>query len=640
MPKMEWDSSGDPSEESLHREPELPEHSRAQRKGGAAPIGRAQAKETGGPSGPSFVSCGSETRDLPGAGAGQGERPAVEEQATETIFGESSDEKGSPTFDIPSLTTLPDFTGVDAEAVDEKSFIQSLRQKLPANVVEYLQTEAFASKIHIEALLEARRLLSGDEILKLVSDFFRVPLAPHMKPDRDVLKKSILMFMVNNILPLSPTEFVIAAPREAILLSRIIAKEGFTRPRFYLAKRNAIAKALRTAIISLREPARVLQDKVNDFLEKGRGAAAVNYLIAYAYRLYASDLHFEHEGKHGRIRARVDGIMEDICPLSSTQYERVIVAVYQMTGSAQPNLKESGDGAFSVDGLPIQVRVSLIPSLEGHHHVVMRLLPKETNVPSGEDLGYASKTWGNILASVKRASSGLILLVGPTGAGKNSTLFSMLSSLDTHGKKLIEVADPIEYKHMFGIQAQLADSEKVSWSYPDALRAALRHDPDMIFVGEIRDKESAKIALDAARTGHLIFSTVHAETPFEAYDRLSDLGCSVPYLLGATRLIIAQRLLRRVCVSCGGTGCQMCVGGYSGRFAVAEVLEMTENMREAFNGQLPVTQKKRYEVAKKVNPEYVTLREAAEAAVRDKMTTAAEIFRVLGVEITSQENLV
>lgn len=611
MPKMEWD------EESDRPGIELPEHQTLKTR---APEKGLIHEDPG-----SAVPKEEKKRATPG--------PTSPEKPTEpaTTF-ESKD----------SLPPSPSGTSFMAEAlenVDDRSFFRILQTQLPKEDVKYLQAESYAAGLPVEALIEAKRLLPPETLLQLTSDFFNIPVAPTLKPDRDVLKKDVLRFMTNNILPLSPTEFVIAAPRNATIFAQQLSQIGLFRPKFFLARKGTISKALMSAIMSIRETPKALQDQIDKSIQSGKGAAAVTNIVSYAYRLYASDLHFERQSSHGRLRARIHGIMEEICPLTPTQYERLVVAIYQMIGSTQPSLQESGGGAFDVAGIPVQVRVSLMPSLYGHHNVVMRLLPKDSDVPSGEDLGYTTEKWERILRAVKKSASGLVLMVGPTGSGKNSTLFSILSSLDTRGKKLIEVADPIEYKHMFGIQTQLSDSGKVTWNYPDALRESLRHDPDMIYVGEIRDEKSAKIALDAARTGHLIFSTVHAETVFEAFDRLVDLGCPISYLLASVNLVIAQRLVRKICQNCEGAGCHSCGGGYVGRTAVAEVLEMSEAIREEFNGSLPPTQRARYDIVSHIDRDFKTLREEAILAVQNKTTSWEELLRVFGIEDMRGENV-
>lgn len=563
-----------------------------------------------------------QTRQAPTSISNNVERK-VEQATTQHEVKETTEPRA---VDMPATVEVQDQSNPD-----DKSFLVALAKDLPQSTLDFLQAEKRTStQLSLESLVELKRLLPPDRLVQLVSEFFKIPLATNFTPDREVLKKHIVFFMAKNILPLSPTEFVIATPRLGTVIRRDLAKEGFQQVRFYVARKGIIAKALRTAILSMRDKPQAVQDRIQEHIGRGQFTKAVTEIISYAFRLYSSDLHFERRDTHGVIRARVDGILEDICPLSADQYDRTVGAIYRLAETQQPSARESADGAFQVDGFPLQVRVSFFPSLHGTHNVVMRLLPASTDVPSGEDLGYSTDEWAGILKAVQKSSSGLVLLVGPTGSGKNSTIFSLLSSLDTRGKKLIEVADPIEYQHMLGIQAQLVETEKLQWRYADALRAALRHDPDMIAVGEIRDEESAKIALDAARTGHLIFSTVHAETAFEAFDRLADLGCKIPYLLSAVKLVVAQRLLRKLCQNCFGDGCQKCVGGFTGRFAIAEVLTVTDALREEFNGQLPVTPKKRADAARLHCPGYRTLLEAALQAEKDKLTTRSEIERVLG----------
>jgi len=533
----------------------------------------------------------------------------------------------------PESVALPEVSGAtEAVTVDDRSLLRRLEQDLSPFEIDFLTTEQRVSGVPVERLLEMKRILSPDKVLALVSEFFQIPQAARLVPDLEILQKNILFFMTNNLLPLSASEFVMASPRDLKILEKKLREKGFAKPRFKVARSRSIAKALRGAIMALRERPSAFHANLRGLLEHGRFATVVEEILAYAYRIYASDVHFERFKTHGTIRARVDGVLEEIVPLSPDHYDRIITAMYQLVKSQQPSAKESSDGAWSVEGLPLQIRASFYPSLNGTHNTVLRLLATSSDMVSGEDLGYSSEMWGGILRTVRQSASGLILFVGPTGSGKNSSLFSLISTLDTRGKKLLEVADPIEYQHMLGAQAQLVDTDKLQWKYADALRSALRHDPDMIFVGEIRDDESARIALDAARTGHLIFSTVHAETSFEAFDRLADLKCSMPYLLGSVKLIVAQRLLRRLCKNCAGRSCPHCLGGYSGRFALSEVLHMTDSLRETLNGELPVTAQKRTEIAKKHVPGYRTLRESAQQAIDEGLTNKEEVARVLGTE--------
>lgn len=523
-----------------------------------------------------------------------------------------------------------------------KGFSAVFADVLSKEELAFLDTEAKATSgssnpLKVEDLIIRKRLLPPDVLLDKLAEFFKKDIRGVIKDltadkiDKDIFKKNMSFFIVDNIAPLKNGSFAISNPRLHKQIERKLYELGVTKPELWLAEARKISKALRTTASSIRSTPEELFNKIKKYCEEIQYAKAAHEIIHYAFQVFASDLHLERRETHGVLRLRVDGVMEDTTALSIGVYERVVGAIYQLTQTQQPNIQESGDGAFDMPTLPLQLRVSFYPSLYGAHNIVMRLLPKTQETPTGDDLGYKPEVWKHIVDTASNATSGLILYAGPTGSGKSSSLFALLSTVDTKGKKLLEVADPIEYQHMLGVQAQLAETEKLKWRYADALRSALRHDPDLLLVGEIRDEESAKIALDAARTGHLIFSTVHAETTWEVFDRLQDLGLDIKYLLSATKMIVAQRLLRRICKSCFGNGCHTCRGtGYAGRFAIAEVLTLTDALREQLAGKLPPTRVRQEALAFEHVPYYMTLQMAAKEAINNKLTTVAEAERVLG----------
>jgi type II secretory ATPase GspE/PulE/Tfp pilus assembly ATPase PilB-like protein len=523
-----------------------------------------------------------------------------------------------------------------------KGFSAVFADVLSKEELAFLETEAKATSgssnpLKVEDLIIRKRLLPPDVLLDKLAEFFKKDIRGVIKDltadkiDKDIFKKNMSFFIVDNIAPLKNGSFAISNPRLHKQIERKLYELGVTKPELWLAEARKISKALRTTASSIRSTPEELFNKIKKYCDEIQYAKAAHEIIHYAFQVFASDLHLERRETHGVLRLRVDGVMEDTTALSIGVYERVVGAIYQLTQTQQPNIQESGDGAFDMPTLPLQLRVSFYPSLYGAHNIVMRLLPKTQETPTGDDLGYKPEVWKHIVDTASNATSGLILYAGPTGSGKSSSLFALLSTVDTKGKKLLEVADPIEYQHMLGVQAQLAETEKLKWRYADALRSALRHDPDLLLVGEIRDEESAKIALDAARTGHLIFSTVHAETTWEVFDRLQDLGLDIKYLLSATKMIVAQRLLRRICKACFGNGCHTCRGtGYAGRFAIAEVLTLTDALREQLAGKLPPTRVRQESLAFEHVPYYMTLQMAAKEAIDNKLTTLAEAERVLG----------
>lgn len=516
-------------------------------------------------------------------------------------------------------------------------FLATLSDVLSPEILSFIDVEVKSSGLSPEEVVAIKRLLPNDVLVKKIADFYKSDVASDLQIDEDLFVKNMIFFITKNVVPLKDGSFAITSKRVTPTLQQEINTMGLGTHQTYrnvkvrISELRKISRILRTTAAKFRDTPEDLSTKITGMVEKGDYSLAMKSIIQYSFQLYASDIHLERRERHGILRFRIDGVMEDITSFKAGVYTRLIGAVYSLTKSQQPNIQESGDGAFDMVDLPVQLRVSFYPSLYGDHNVVMRLLPKTQETPTGLDLGYDPETWQHIVDVANHTTSGIILYIGPTGSGKTSSLFALLSEIDTKGRKLLEVADPVEYQHAMGIQAQVVDTDKLQWKYADALRSALRHDPDIILVGEIRDPESAKIALDASRTGHTVFSTVHAETTWEAFDRLSDLGLPVKYILSSVKMLVSQRLVRRLCNVCYGKGCYNCrYTGYAGRFAIAEVLTMTDALREELNGSIPVSKNQQEKVAKLHSPLYMPLREAAIAAVRAKKTDMKECIRVLG----------
>lgn len=640
MPNMEWDSEDNFKEESSSkRVPKAPslvskDEKQAKSVDDKSPSSQdSLADET-----KRRVSLARQSNAIKSPKETIGESSVHEGQASEIKVDNNLDSSQKTDFDKEAIShEKKGNTSKPKEAHLSNNFLATLKDVLTPEELEFLETESTASKVPAEDLITRKHLLPPAILLERISSYFNYPIAKDLLVDTDIFQKKITFFIVNNVVPLQDGTFALASPRLVKSISKGLYELGVTKPSFKVAEARKISKTLRTAASAMRLSPEDLLKKIKILCESNQFAKAAYELFHYAFQVFASDLHLERRESHGILRLRVDGVLEDATAMPVDLYERIVGAIYQLTKSQQPNIQESGDGAFDLEDLPLQLRVSFYPSLYASHNIVMRLLPKSQETPTGEDLGYSPEIWKSIVKLSSKSTSGLILYAGPTGSGKTSSLFALLSTIDTKGKKLLEVADPIEYQHMLGVQAQLTDTEKLQWKYADALRAALRHDPDLILVGEIRDPDSAKIALDAARTGHLIFSTVHAETSWEVFDRLQDLGLELKYLLSATKMIVAQRLLRKICKSCFGNGCDVCrQTGYAGRFAIAEVLTMTDSLREALSGTLPPTRVQQEALATIHVPGYTTLFNAAKRAINDKITTLEEAERVLG---TFPENL-
>ena len=287
----------------------------------------------------------------------------------------------------------------------------------------------------------------------------------------------------------------------------------------------------------------------------------------------SSDVHLEPTKNNCRLRFRIDGILKDTATLSSEQYRAILSRIKNLAEIKLDINAKPQDGRFSMtaSGKPIDIRVSTMPGPDGEN-VVMRLLLSESQLLQLKDLDFSPEIFKLIQGAISQPN-GMILNTGPTGSGKTTTLYAILSELNKPPVKIITIEDPIEYK-IPGIDQTQVDA-LAGYTFSNALSSAVRQDPDILMVGEIRDTDTAKIALQASLTGHLVLSTLHTNTASGAIPRLLDMGIE-PYLLaGSINLIIAQRLVRRICYDCAGKNpkCEICQGsGYKGRVPIVEAL--------------------------------------------------------------------
>lgn len=286
--------------------------------------------------------------------------------------------------------------------------------------------------------------------------------------------------------------------------------------------------------------------------EKSTTSALLELIIAGALASDASDIHIEPEDGQTRIRLRLDGILTNLSAISVHSY-KLLASRIKLISNMKLNLRDlQQDGRFSIKvrGTSIEVRVSVIPGNYGES-IVMRILNPESIKVGLEELGMSPELLKIVRNELARPH-GMILTTGPTGSGKTTTLYSFLREVNKPGIKIITIEDPIEY-HLDGVvQTQVektkksAEDEEESYTFNEGLKSSLRQDPDVIMVGEIRDEETAKTAVDAALTGHLVFSTLHTNNAFGAVPRLLDLGVNAKIIGSSVNLAMAQRLVRKV----------------------------------------------------------------------------------------------
>jgi len=385
-------------------------------------------------------------------------------------------------------------------------------------------------------------------------------------------------------------------------------------------------------------------------------ARAVTSIVDEAVKAGASDIHLQPEREMLRIRYRVDGVLHDTLSVPSQTGNTIISRIKIMANMNIADHHRPQDGQFSIEtqgGKSLDVRVAIIPTIHGEM-ATLRLLDKSRAIMALSDLGFmpeSLKTYEKML----KVPHGMILVSGPTGAGKSTTLYASLNSLDLTGRNIITIEDPVEY-HFERIN-QVQVNARAGLTFASGLRSILRLDPDVILVGEIRDAETAKIAIQAALTGHLVLSSIHANDAVSVAFRLVDLGVE-PFLVSTALIgIVAQRMVRRICPYCAqptdvplleemvyskeiggynypvieerrqfmyGKGCKSCANtGYQGRIGVFEVLRLSDEVR----AMLLTTSSPAKLRTQAINDGMIPLIRDGMLKVKERVTTPSEVMR-------------
>lgn len=346
-----------------------------------------------------------------------------------------------------------------------------------------------------------------------------------------------------------------------IQVIQFIEKKSGKRIKPFLALPEDILKAvndqyaqnLTTEVTSaLKEVQSVgVQDRIDsgpEVIKEAPVANIVNQLMEYAIKIRASDIHIEPQEDRSRVRYRIDGILHEKILLPRGVHDAVVSRVKILSNLKidEKRLPQDGRFTFTFGKNIVDLRISTIPTVFGEK-VVMRLLPKNTSAPSFADLGLRGSTLKNFEAQLLRPH-GIILVCGPTGSGKTTTLYSVLSKVSTSRVNVVTIEDPVEYQ-ISGVN-QVQASPQVGLTFASALRSFLRQDPNVIMVGEIRDTETAELAIQAALTGHQVFSTIHTNSAAGAAPRLLDMGVEPFLLASALNAVLGQRVVRKICTNC------------------------------------------------------------------------------------------
>ncbi len=482
-------------------------------------------------------------------------------------------------------------------------------------------------------------------------------------PEKVAKKQKIVVFGKENnhlkVAMLNPDNF---------LIKEFIKKKYNSNIKVYLAMKNDMKKAFLAYKLGLKdEYEKIVQELNKDNLAKEKRdkltAKLLDTLIDYAYSAKASDLHIEPFAEEIMVRFRIDGVMHNALRISKRFLDLIVRRLKILAKMKIDEHQSAQDGKvrYKIDDEYIDIRISIIP-VSGGENVVMRLLSAKSRQISLDALGLGESDLLKLKKAIKNPH-GMILVTGPTGSGKTTTLYEILKILNNESVHIATIEDPVEYD-LPGV-SQIQVNNQTNLSFAQGLRAIVRQDPDIIMVGEIRDTETADIAVNAAMTGHLLLSTIHANNASTTIPRLLEMGIE-PFLLASTiKIVVAQRLVRKLCEKCRysyeiteeekkiinsnpklkqvfkdkkykslnkirlfkADGCKSCANtGYKERLGIFEVLEVDDKIREAI-----ITKKSSAEIEKiaKKNKMTTLLFDGVEKVLAGQ-TSLAEVLRVAG----------
>ena len=340
---------------------------------------------------------------------------------------------------------------------------------------------------------------------------------------------------------------------------------GFTC-EFYLSSRVGIEEGMKTyeseyfhkQKVEIREEIKeedVLEAHLRDFEKLGEkintmaSETAISEVLLLSVATRASDIHFQPGKTEVTLRLRIDGVLHNVLKIDQNSAKKIVMGIKYMAGmrSNISNVPQDGSIVKKVNSRKIDFRVSTLPTAKGVESVVIRILDSSRGIKSFSDLGFAQHVETKILKALYR-KNGIVLVTGPTGSGKTTTLYSMLAELNSPERKLVTLEDPIEY-HLAGVSQSQVDEEN-GFTFSSGLKSILRHDPDVILVGEVRTLETAKIAFEAALTGHIVMTSLHANSSIGAISRLRNMGVENFNIAPTISAVFAQKLVRKLCPHC------------------------------------------------------------------------------------------
>ncbi|MEK6634906.1 MAG: type II secretion system ATPase GspE [Planctomycetota bacterium] len=504
--------------------------------------------------------------------------------------------------------------------------------------------------------------ISEEDLRLAYGKLLQIPIWEKKKDDRYPLVEEMpkVFLLTNRVLPLKAydgmLDVALADPQDSLLLETIASATNKQVQVFAGCEKDILA-SLQTLyegdVKEEEEDATASSIEIMEDVEHLRDMASeapvirlVNSALTKAIEIGASDVHLEAFERHARLRYRVDGVLRELAPPPREMYNAIIsrIKILAKLNIAEKRLPQDGRIRMKVAGKEIDLRVSIIPMSHGEG-VVMRILDRTAVMLDLEKLGFGQEFLVKFRHIINRPE-GMLLVTGPTGSGKTTTLYAVLKEVLSPEVKIVTVEDPVEYS-MEGVN-QIQVNPQINLTFASGLRSILRHDPDIILIGEIRDRETASIAIQSALTGHLVFSTLHTNDSASAFTRLMDMGME-DYLISSCLIgVLAQRLVRKICGKCREAyipqedvrktaglkegeplyrpkGCDDCNHtGFKGRKCIAEFLYVDEAIR-----RLVLAHKDSGEIMREaVKRGTKTLYEDGLDSVRKGETTLDELLRV------------
>ncbi len=503
--------------------------------------------------------------------------------------------------------------------------------------------------------LQTAGLLTDQLLGQAIAESLEIPfedLTAHPPPRDRVLRLSAAFVKQYRAILAEENDREVVIATDAPGAEGLVATASSLFPKRKVVIAYALPAAINEQLVYFRKP---LETRAGKIIDEGEHVAPeiIDAIIDDALAFRASDIHLEPEATEVIIRFRIDGVLQEGARIAKEHFETILNRIKVQARMRIDEHHEAQDGAirYDKDGHVLDLRVSVVPTLDGEK-IVMRLLTEYVRNFTLSTLGLSVEHQARLTAAAKRPF-GMILVTGPTGSGKTTSLYSLLKLLNRPEINITTIEDPVEYK-VAGMN-QIQVDPLTNLTFAKGLKSILRQDPDIILVGEIRDEETADIATNAALTGHLLFSTFHANDAATAIPRLLDMGIE-PYLLASTLdMIVAQRLVRRICTNCRysqtvkrdslasllpnpkrffpeamvtlykGKGCEACNGNqYKGRIAIYEFIAMSPEIQELILAN-PSSQ----EIATLARSQGMgTMFEDGLAKVRSGITTVEELVRV------------